>query len=212
MTIIKTLLCGFAGLLAASLLLSPALAMAQTSPNTLVLKSNVTDSDGRITIGDVFDNAGSAADIVLGYRHANTAVLDAANVQSIAARAGVYWVNSRGLRRIIVAAGVETGSNSVAQSTHVAPQSPSDSHAFTLPAANQTVVKRSEMVSVVWSQNGLTLSVTGQAQKDGGIGDVIQIQNPSSKKMFEAVVTGPGQAVVGPAADQFRNQMLLSSR
>ena len=71
------------------LLAVPALANAQTSPAPLVLKSSVTDGDGRITLGDVFDNAGQASDVLLGYRQGSTAVLDAAIVQSIAARNGV---------------------------------------------------------------------------------------------------------------------------
>ena len=197
--------------LAAILLLSPAFAQAQTAPNPLILKANVTDGDGRITLGDVFDNAGQASDVLLGYRQGATAVLDAAIVQSIATRNGVYWDNARGLRRIIVAAGSETGSANVQQlATISGPQSAANwgRAAVSGPAA----VKRSEMVSVTWTQNGLSLTLSGPAQKDGAVGDVIQVQNPSSKKMIDAVVTGPGQAVSGQAAAQIRNQTYLSSR
>ena len=193
------------------LLAVPALANAQTSPNPLVLKSSVTDGDGRITLGDVFDNAGQASDVLLGYRQGPTAVLDAAIVQSIAARNGVYWDNARGLRRIIVAAGLETSSGNAPQlATITGPQSPANwgQSALNGPVA----VKRSEMVSVTWTQNGLSLTLSGPAQKDGAIGDVIQVQNPSSKKMIDAVVTGPGRAVSGQAAAQIRNQTFLSSR
>lgn len=193
------------------LLAVPALANAQTSPAPLVLKSSVTDGDGRITLGDVFDNAGQASDVLLDYRQGPTAVLDAAIVQSIAARNGVYWDNARGLRRIIVAAGPETGSGNAPQlATITGPQSPAN---WGQPALSGPVaVKRSEMVSVTWTQNGLSLTLSGPAQKDGAIGDVIQVQNPSSKKMIDAVVTGPGRAVSGQAATQIRNQTFLSSR
>ena len=68
------------------------------------------------------------------------------------------------------------------------------------------------MVAVTWTQNGLSLTLSGPAQKDGAVGDVIQIQNPSSKKMIDAVITGPGRAVSGQAAAQIRNQTFLSSR
>lgn len=197
------------------LLAVPALANAQTSPAPLVLKSSVTDGDGRITLGDVFDNAGQASDVLLGYRQGSTAVLDAAIVQSIAARNGAYWDNARGLRRIIVAAGPETSSGNVSGNaqqlaTITGPQSPAN---WGQPALSGPVaVKRSEMVSVTWTQNGLSLTLSGPAQKDGAIGDVIQVQNPSSKKMIDAVVTGPGRAVSGQAAAQIRNQTFLSSR
>jgi flagella basal body P-ring formation protein FlgA len=197
--------------LSALMLLAPAMAVAQTSPNPLILKSSVTDGDGRITLGDVFDNAGQASDVLLGYRQGATAVLDAAIVQSIAARNGVYWDNARGLRRIIVAAGPETGSGNVQQlATISGPQNPANwgPPVVSGPAA----VRRSEMVAVTWTQNGLSLTLSGPAQKDGAVGDVIQVQNPSSKKMIDAVVTGPGRAVSGQAAAQLRNQTYLSSR
>jgi flagella basal body P-ring formation protein FlgA len=197
--------------LSALLLLTPALAHAQTSPNPLVLKSHVTDGDGHITLGDVFDNAAQASDVLLGYRKGATAVLDAAIVQSIAARNGVYWDNARGLRRIIVAAGSETGSGNASQPAAIAgPQSNTN---WGRPQISGPIaVKRSEMVSVTWTQNGLSLTLSGPAQKDGAVGDVIQVQNPSSKKMIDAVVTGPGRAVSGQAAAQIRNQTYLSSR
>jgi len=197
------------------MLIAPAMASipanAQTAPNPLVLKANVTDGDGRITLGDVFDNAGPAAGVLLGYRQGATAVLDAAMIQSIAARNGVYWDNARGLRRIIVAAGPETASGQASQpATFSGPQSPAvwGQSSVSGPVA----VKRSEMVAVTWTQNGLSLTLSGPAQKDGAVGDVIQIQNPTSKKMIDAVVTGPGRAVSGQAATQLRNQTYLSSR
>lgn len=200
-----------AAALSVILLALPALANAQTSPNPLILKGSVTDGDGRITLGDVFDNAGQASDVLLGYRQGATAVLDAAIVQSIAARNGVYWDNARGLRRIIVAAGPETGSANTPQlATITGPQSPAN---WGQPSVSGPVaVKRSEMVAVTWTQNGLSLTLSGPAQKDGAVGDVIQVQNPSSKKMIDAVVTGPGRAVSGQAAAQIRNQTYLSSR
>ncbi len=199
------------GVLSALLLLAPVTVHAQTSPTPLILKSSVTDGDGRITLGDVFDNAGQASNVLLGYRQGATAILDAAIVQSIAARNGVYWDNARGLRRIIVAAGPENGSGNVQQlATITGPQSPANwgQPSVSGPAA----VKRSEMVAVTWTQNGLSLTLSGPAQKDGAVGDVIQVQNPSSKKMIDAVVTGPGSAVSGQAAAQLRNQTYLSSR
>lgn len=197
--------------LAAILLLSPAFAQAQTAPNPLSLKANVTDGDGRITLGDVFDNAGQASDVLLGYRQGATAVLDAAIVQSIAARNGVYWDNARGLRRIIVAAGPETNSANIPQlATITGPQS--NTNWGRSAVSGPIAVKRSEMVAVTWTQNGLSLTLSGPAQKDGAVGDVIQVQNPSSKKMIDAVVTGPGRAVSGQAAAQIRNQTYLSSR
>jgi flagella basal body P-ring formation protein FlgA len=197
--------------IAAFFLISPALAQAQTSPNPLILKSSVTDGDGRITLGDVFDNAGQASGVLLGYRKGATAILDAAIVQSIAARNGVYWDNARGLRRIIVAAGPETASGNTQQLATIDDSQPSSNWAPQMTSA-PLAVKRSEMVAVTWTQNGLSLTLSGTAQKDGAVGDVIQVQNTASKKMIDAVITGPGRAVSGQAAAQIRNQTYLSSR
>jgi flagellar basal body P-ring formation protein FlgA len=201
----------FITILSALLFLAPALANAQTSPHLLVLKSSVTDGDGRITLGDVFDNAGQASGVLLGYRKTATAVLDAAIVQSIAARNGVYWDNARGLRRIIVAAGPETGSGNIQQLATIN-DAQADSNGVPQGTSAPSAVKRAEMVAVTWTQNGLSLTLSGVAQKDGAVGDVIQVQNPSSKKMIDVVVTGPGRAVSGQAATQIRNQTYLSSR
>jgi flagella basal body P-ring formation protein FlgA len=199
-------------LLSALLIFAPAFAQAQTSPNPLILKSSVTDGDGRITLGDVFDNAGQASGVLLGYRKGATAILDAAIVQSIAARNGVYWDNARGLRRIIVAAGPETTSGNTQQLATIDDDTQPSSNWTPQMTSAQVAVKRSEMVAVTWTQNGLSLTLSGVAQKDGAVGDVIQVQNTASKKMIDAVVTGPGRAVSGQAAAQIRNQTYLSSR
>jgi flagella basal body P-ring formation protein FlgA len=86
--------------LAALLIATPALAGQGVS-----LRSDTTDGDGRITLGELFDGAGAASDVVVGLRVGPSAVLDAAQVQSAARRAGLDWSNPNGLRRIIVRGG-----------------------------------------------------------------------------------------------------------
>ncbi len=93
---------------------APTCAMAD---NMLVLKAAPSDGDGRITIGDVFDYADGASDVVLGVRSGATAVLDAAQVQAIARQNGFYWTNPKGLRRIIVAQGADSSAPAPAQQT-----------------------------------------------------------------------------------------------
>jgi len=61
-------------------------------------------SSGAITLGDLFDDAGGAAKIIVGSSAPAglSAVLDAGEVQRIAHIHGLDWDNSRGVRRIIV--------------------------------------------------------------------------------------------------------------
>lgn len=83
----------------AALAASPALA------GQVTLKADVADSDGRVTLGDLFDGAGAAGDYVIATRTGPTVVLDAAAVRVFARRAGLDWSNPNGLRRIVVRGG-----------------------------------------------------------------------------------------------------------
>lgn len=203
-----------ASVLASLVLLAPSMAIA----NTLVLKASPTDSDGRVTIGDVFDNAGAGARVVIGYRNGGNAVLDAATVQMLASRNGMYWDNPRGQRRIIVTEGADGGDPfgdeaPAAPARQVSvPVQPMAQAAPMVQVRKVAVVKRSEPVKVTWGSKGMALTVTGIATRDAAIGDAVQLQNPTSKKMIDAVITGPGEALAGPAADQFRSRQLLSLR
>jgi flagella basal body P-ring formation protein FlgA len=89
---------------AALLIATPALAGTSVS-----LRSDTTDADGRITLGELFDGAGAASDVVVASRMGPSAVLDAGAVQIAARRAGLDWANSNGVRRIIVRQGSDAG-------------------------------------------------------------------------------------------------------
>lgn len=78
-------------------------APAWAGPVNLLL--DPVDDDGRITLGDLFDDAGAAAGVVVSRRVGATAVLEASQVQLAARRAGLEWSNPAGLRRIVVREG-----------------------------------------------------------------------------------------------------------
>lgn len=63
------------------------------------------DDDGRVTLGELFDDAGAAANVVVGQRLGATAVFEASQIQAAARRAGLDWANPQGLRRIVVREG-----------------------------------------------------------------------------------------------------------
>jgi flagella basal body P-ring formation protein FlgA len=50
----------------------------------------------------------------------------------------------------------------------------------------------------------MSLVLQGQALKDASVGETVQVLNTQSKKTIEAVVSGPGKALVGPRAQALK--------
>src|SRR5476651_1652658 len=88
------------GFIAALTIAGPALAGQAVS-----LKADVADSDGVVTLGDLFDGAGAAGRTPVATRSGASVVLDAGAVQLAARRAGLDWANAEGLHKIIVRGG-----------------------------------------------------------------------------------------------------------
>ena len=63
------------------------------------------------------------------------------------------------------------------------------------------VVRANEVVTLTYENGGVSLSLRGKALSGGGVGDAINVLNVTSKKTIQAVVSGPGQALVGPGAE-----------
>ena len=70
----------------------------------VTLKSELVDSDGAVTLGDLFQGAGasSSAFVATGPKPGGSVILDAARVQVAAKAAGLSWANPAGLRRIAI--------------------------------------------------------------------------------------------------------------
>ncbi|CAN5344454.1 flagellar basal body P-ring formation chaperone FlgA [soil metagenome] len=227
----------------------------------VALRPSPSSHGAAITLGDLFDGAGSAASEIVGPAAitGGEAVLDAARLQVAAKRAGLLWENPTGQRRIIVASlggpaprasagaaaprgrtpaaskrsqtlayarNVNAGdllaaSAFVWSDEAVAPgDAPSDAEAVIGKAARRPlragsavglhdlasarVIKRDDLVSVAFEDGGISLVLQAKALADAGVGDTLQLVNIQSKKTVEAVVTGAGKAVVGPAADSLR--------
>lgn len=66
------------------------------------------------------------------------------------------------------------------------------------------VIKTNEIVTISYENQGISLALQAKALSGGAVGEMINVQNVTSKKTVQAVVTGPGQAAVGPAADQLK--------
>lgn len=247
------------------LLIASALILAATPAlaGPVTLKINPVDDDGRVTLGDIFDGAGSAANVMVGTRAGPSLVFEAGQLQGLALRSGLQWSNPQGLRRVVVregfagAASALTTANSastapvaarpgatvevlayarnlaagdivqpedVIWSTVQAHQAPSGApqdaeQVIGLSArralragavvaardlASPQVIARNDMVEVAYIVGGVRLTVTGRATRNAAIGDPVSILNTTSNRTIDAVATGPGQAVVGPAAQMAR--------
>lgn len=90
-------------ILAAALSVFASAAAALAGPVSLL--PDPVDDDGRVTLGELFDDAGAAAGVVVGRRTGQTAVFEASQIQLAARRAGLEWSNPTGLRRIVVREG-----------------------------------------------------------------------------------------------------------
>jgi flagella basal body P-ring formation protein FlgA len=60
------------------------------------------------------------------------------------------------------------------------------------------------MIAVVFNLGGVNLTLQAKAMEGATAGQVLNVINPTSKKIIQAVATGPGQAAVGPEADQMK--------
>lgn len=72
------------------------------------------------------------------------------------------------------------------------------------------VIKSGDLVTVTYDDGGISLSLQGKAMAAAATGDVFAVQNTLSKKIIQAVATGPGSAAVGPQAQalQARSQSI----
>lgn len=73
------------------------------------------------------------------------------------------------------------------------------------------VIKANDVVQVIYRSGGVNLTLEGKAMGSATLGESVDIQNTASKKVIQAVASGPDQAVVGPEADQLRARPLTAS-
>jgi flagellar basal body P-ring formation protein FlgA len=64
------------------------------------------------------------------------------------------------------------------------------------------VVARNDTVTIVYQVPGITLTLRGQAKDAGAVGDTISVVNVESKRVVQAVISGPDRVTVGPIATQ----------
>lgn len=63
--------------------------------------------------------------------------------------------------------------------------------------ARPEIVARGDIVTALYEAPGISLAMRLKAQEAGALGDTVSVVNPTSKKVLQAVVTGPGRVTVG---------------
>lgn len=176
----------------------------------VTLKANPVDSDGRVTLGDLFDGAGAASDVVVGARVGPSAVFEAGQLQSLARLSGLEWANPTGLRRVVVRNAAQAPASAAAPAmTNAAapisaPLSRPAPRSAPRSAMGERVISRNDLVEVAYETGGIRLTVTGRAQRNAAAGEPVAVLNLQSGRTIDAVATGPGRAIAGPAAQALR--------
>ncbi len=55
------------------------------------------------------------------------------------------------------------------------------------------LVVKGSTVTMIFEAPGITLTAAGRAMSEGGLGETVTVQNPTSFRQVSAIVTGPGQ-------------------
>lgn len=171
----------------------------------VTLKANPVDSDGRVTLGDLFDGAGAASEVVIGARSGPSVVFEASQLQGLARQSGLDWANPAGLRRVVVRSAAAAPSTTAAASSPAADMAPA-AVAGPRPvrtALAERIISRNDMVEVAYEAGGVRVTITGRAEGNAAAGQRLAVRNLQSGRTIDAVATGPGLAVAGPAAQQF---------
>lgn len=76
------------------------------------------------------------------------------------------------------------------------------------------IVQRNDTIAIIYQAPGIVLTLRGQAQAGGAIGDTIGVLNSESKRIVQGVITAPGRvtvrAVTTRVVDNSPAQMVLS--
>lgn len=201
-----------------SLILGAVAAMmvaGQALAGPVTLRANPVNSDGRVTLGDLFEGAGAASGIMIGTRTGPSIVFEAGQLQRLARQSGLDWANPTGLRRVVVrnAAAAPAAASAPASATAAAP-APAVA-ARPQPARNahaDRVISRNDMVEVAYEVGGVRLTITGRAEGNAAEGQRLAVRNLQSRRIIDTVAIGPGQAVAGPAGQDARSSQQFAAR
>ena len=164
-----------------ALALSIAAVAAPALAGPVSLLPDPVDDDGRVTLGELFDDAGAASGVVVGQRLGATAVFEAGQIQAAARRAGLDWANPQGLRRIVVREGgalpADASARPAAATVASRPGATVEVLTYARSLAAGDIVQPSD---VVWS------TVQAHQAPAGGPQDADQVFGLSAKRALRA--------------------------
>lgn len=183
------------GLIAALVLAAgPALA------GPVTLRANPVDDDGRVTLGDIFDGAGAAANVVVASRAGPSVVFEAGQLQALAARSGLQWTNPQNLRRVVVRhAALAPGAPAASVTPATSAGRPTAAAGATVPVL--TYARNLAAGDVVQPEDVVWTDVQRHLATAGGPSDAEQVIGLSARRALRA------GAVVG-ARDLARPQVI----
>jgi flagella basal body P-ring formation protein FlgA len=73
------------------------------------------------------------------------------------------------------------------------------------------IVARNDTVTIVYQAPGLMLTLSGQAQEAGALGDTIGVLNVESKRVVQGVISAPGRVTVAAVANRVVENTLKSA-
>jgi flagella basal body P-ring formation protein FlgA len=74
------------------------------------------------------------------------------------------------------------------------------------------IVSRNNTVTIVYQAPGVTLTLRGQAQDSGALGDTISVLNSESKRVVQAVVSGPDRVSVSAITTRVVDNMVVQQQ
>ena len=74
------------------------------------------------------------------------------------------------------------------------------------------IVTRNNIVTIIYQAPGVTLTLRGQAQEAGALGDTINVLNAESKRVVQAVISGPDRVTVGAITTRVVDNLVVQPR
>lgn len=152
---------------------------AEADTQAMQVRSDIVASGALVTLGDIFVDAGAAADRPIGPapRAGATGTVSALVVQRAASAAGLTWNPDPALRilRVRGSAAADTGA-----------ASPSGAAAL--------AIRKGDLVVLTYTAPGVRLTARTRAQSDARPGEPVKLMNMQSNRPVDALAVGPGRA------------------